>query len=1201
MTSLPWETINSLLSSDQSSTLNSEINELLSQHGAIQEPNLPSVGDDFFSHKLSTISNFDVYKSIDSRKEVSTLDTSFKRTAIQNIVRRFIHPLSLYSGLLLWHGVGVGKTCAALQVAELYKNICNNSGKKIWIISSPAVRTSWMNELFNLAKEKRVGDSEMNVQCTGSEYSQIYKRYMNDKVKDETIEKNIRKYMNQFYEFKGYGSFASLVDSIISDAKNEAKTYNYDSETHVKKRLRFYFSQTLIIVDEAHSIRPQKLTERTERTGGTLHSIRKISIPAGYSIILHKLRNKSSDKTTFQVNKSEKKIVLQDLQKLLGYYPIRIQIIEKPVPGLGFEPVELIKIFDKNDVEYEMTESIFTIEESSKRIYSVLEKIASDCIKTKMLLLTATPMFDDKKEIIHLLNLLRLNDKQKDTDINEVFGQDGNDDLSLLQSVASGYISFMRGGINPLEYPIKLVPVDAIQLLESDKSKNEMKCIQSELSDHQFTAYLAYKESISSVTSKSENIPNFINICKIVFPGTKSDKPILQTKLFNSKFIYDKANERYTEQSMENEVSMFHPTRLSHYSPKFHKIMESIESCEGIVFVYSESLGTGAISMSLILEQNGYSRLHKVNRNWKRTNMTTNVNNRDSAKTYMYLDYNDPRDMQEAIKRVRGEYKNEQNTNGEYVKVIIGTLKIAQGVSFKNVRQIHIIEPWHNLSRLEQIVGRGSRRNSHIELPEEKRNVTVFYHMSVFSQAQLTKMKKNQLHLTKTSDQQRYLLAYSKNVEKKQVEEALVKVCIDCFLNREKNELRNTIRDFNDDLVRNVRKIKDSFGEYKLNFSLPYPSEIICKEDTDIEEKSVDYSYFAVDDHNLIDTFILEVLTEFCFSPFTIDEIITKHPEMKQNLTQEYLHYIISTKQTIYNRDGISGLLQSLDHANSVFYMFVPNWSSNSLVDYKIPLQYRLLYPTYKKNGSLIEPNTEKEEYTLQTENEYDIILERVEALIIPKDIALHYSNDEQSVLKELRRQLYIDHLSEHQVRVVLNHSLHQLEKNMETKLYKYVHNRLLFKENAQKPYGKLYFNHNTSKLDAYYLSNKPISKYQKKNVAFEELISSSTFIGFMDKKNAQLGTPFVFRYIPVLQQRTMDENRVDKRENLKGRRCGKRKEMIKDIILLYSQVHDDKQRKYESSHTDDLCLELELLIRYLSSMKKNIHFLSLAEYYTQK
>ena len=43
-----------------------------------------------------------------------------------------------------------------------------------------------------------------------------------------------------------------------------------------------------------------------------------------------------------------------------------------------------------------------------------------------------------------------------------------------------------------------------------------------------------------------------------------------------------------------------------------------------------------------------------------------------------------------------------------------------EGVSLSNIRQIHIMEPWYNVSRNEQIIGRGIHQCSHIKLPFEK-------------------------------------------------------------------------------------------------------------------------------------------------------------------------------------------------------------------------------------------------------------------------------------------------------------------------------------------------------------------------------------------------------------------------------------------------------------------------------------------------
>ena len=76
-----------------------------------------------------------------------------------------------------------------------------------------------------------------------------------------------------------------------------------------------------------------------------------------------------------------------------------------------------------------------------------------------------------------------------------------------------------------------------------------------------------------------------------------------------------------------------------------------------------------------------------------------------------------------------GEIKaavKENNKNGEIIKVIIISRAGAEGIDFKYIRQIHLMEPWYNLNRIEQILGRGVRTCSHIKLPFEKRWNAVF-------------------------------------------------------------------------------------------------------------------------------------------------------------------------------------------------------------------------------------------------------------------------------------------------------------------------------------------------------------------------------------------------------------------------------------------------------------------------------------------
>ena len=53
------------------------------------------------------------------------------------------------------------------------------------------------------------------------------------------------------------------------------------------------------------------------------------------------------------------------------------------------------------------------------------------------------------------------------------------------------------------------------------------------------------------------------------------------------------------------------------------------------------------------------------------------------------------------------------NLNGEKIKVVIVSRAGSEGLDFKNIRQTHILDPWYNLNRQQQIIGRSIRNLSH--------------------------------------------------------------------------------------------------------------------------------------------------------------------------------------------------------------------------------------------------------------------------------------------------------------------------------------------------------------------------------------------------------------------------------------------------------------------------------------------------------
>jgi len=70
------------------------------------------------------------------------------------------------------------------------------------------------------------------------------------------------------------------------------------------------------------------------------------------------------------------------------------------------------------------------------------------------------------------------------------------------------------------------------------------------------------------------------------------------------------------------------------------------------------------------------------------------------------------------------------NKDGSKIKVILGSSVACEGLDFKFVRSTHILEPWHNMNKLEQVIGRGIRHCSHKDLDEIDRNTTIYFHTS---------------------------------------------------------------------------------------------------------------------------------------------------------------------------------------------------------------------------------------------------------------------------------------------------------------------------------------------------------------------------------------------------------------------------------------------------------------------------------------
>jgi hypothetical protein len=138
-----------------------------------------------------------------------------------------------------------------------------------------------------------------------------------------------------------------------------------------------------------------------------------------------------------------------------------------------------------------------------------------------------------------------------------------------------------------------------------------------------------------------------------------------------------------------------------------------------------------------------------------------------------------------------------RNKMGGIIRVFMITASGAEGINLKNTRYVHIVEPYWNMVRVDQVVGRARRICSHEELPPELRTVQVFLYLTVYSDTQKKDRNYNELmaydlsRLEKnkpiTTDEYLYEIAISKDRISQQVLDVMKSSSIDCVFYNKKN------------------------------------------------------------------------------------------------------------------------------------------------------------------------------------------------------------------------------------------------------------------------------------------------------------------------------------------------------------------------------------------------------------------------------
>lgn len=279
---------------------------------------------------------------------------------------------------------------------------------------------------------------------------------------------------------------------------------------------------------------------------------------------------------------------------------------------------------------------------------------------------------------------------------------------------------------------------------------------------------------------------------------------------------------------------------IAKYSPKMKKIYENIEKSNGPVLIYSQFRKVEGLGiMSKVLKKNGYCefKIKKDGDNWdldiseddiKKPKYIMFTGNNEETNILLKI-FNNEKDLIPNKIRDKLEIMGiKNNYYGELIKVIMITQSGAEGISLKNVRQVHIVEPYWNHVRMDQVIGRAVRTCSHIDLKnKEDRHVDVFIYYMVFSNEQkemksFVTIKRQDKGLT--TDEYIYNIAKTKKKIVDELLDTMKKASIDCSLNA---KAHGTLKCFS--FPSNIDESKNTF-EFNITDELndeQYKNEII--------------------------------------------------------------------------------------------------------------------------------------------------------------------------------------------------------------------------------------------------------------------------------------------------------------------------------------------------------------------------------------
>jgi len=733
----------------------------------------------------------------------------------QKIVRDYLSMETPYRGLLLYHGLGSGKTCSSISVAESLLTTRN-----IFVMLPASLRQNYVNEIQTCGAPIYKLDHHWRLQSLTEESTAVAKSLG---ISDKFLERNGKFFTTLAGEEPNYTKLSKserdLIDAQFDDViarRFKFISYNGLSRSNIDKYVppdgTNPYENSVVIIDEVHNFISRVINE-SELAGklyDLLYNTKDCRIVALSGTPVINRPNEIAFLMNLLRGPIERYVI--PVKSIVTWDEEKMKTVLRAIPDMDtieFNSLKKYLLLTRNPPQFRTVYN-----ESSERIaVQYVESI-------KHIELPVDWVNSWKTEFETKVGGAELSSERTSVEKLECLPTDYTEFASMFleglkiknpgmfQRRIQGLVSYFKGADD------RMLP----QVIDSDKTLRKV-----EMSNEQFNYYLTARfEEIkqnkrkATIGTADKEMKTFrVNsrlACNYAIPPdlravAKEEAAVSEDNVTAKDIVLQKLRAEPDRYLSEKALKTF--------SPKMLEILKGIrEDTWKNQFVYSQYQSLEGLGvLSAILDHGGWQRFRIKKGDNGQWTLDGDMSPEKPAYA-MFIGGTGENDIERELLR--------QIFNGRYEVGFPPTLKDAveslpkkllclfmassagaEGITLLNVRHVHIMEPHWNPARHEQVIGRAVRICSHASLPMEERNVRVSFYVSVFNDIQsksteeasnvvavrrsdmmMKQYEKDPVETFMSTDEYLYEISYEKDVVNKRISALLKQAAVDCEVHR---------------------------------------------------------------------------------------------------------------------------------------------------------------------------------------------------------------------------------------------------------------------------------------------------------------------------------------------------------------------------------------------------------------------------------